>query len=408
MHYFLTLLFVISFNISAIEKWSRFRGENGQGTATSKLTLKLSKENLKWSFNLKGKGSCSPVIWGSKLFITAEVSAGKIKLFCIDSDKGKELWSQSLNTGNYHVHRFNNAAASTPCLTENQVFVTWFDAKKSKGQLGAFSHEGKQQWVKEIGSFKGKHGFTINPVTADGKVIISHLHQAESHVIAYDCKDGKELWKSGFPSEDVSYSTPLIRKSAKGSEVIVTGPSIGMVSLDFKTGTTNWSLKKSHNMRTVASPIEVKIDGEVYITSSQKNSSYTAIKLPSPTSADPQISWSVKKMGSYVPTHLVRGTSVYILKDSSGSFTEYKIKEQKKIAQVNLSANFYSSPILINDFIYCLSRSGKLFIINPKGLKLVQSMDLNVPEDTDWIDATPAAANDSLYIRLGSRLDCYR
>ena len=34
--------------------------------------------------------------------------------------------------------------------------------------------------------------------------------------------------------------------------------------------------------------------------------------------------------------------------------------------------------------------------------------DLSPGEEVTWVDASPALANDSLYLRVGARLDCYR
>ena len=394
------LLLILCTSTLFADNWPSFRGADG--SATTKLPLKISKSNLKWSFDLKGGGSSSPVVWGNKLFITA-ANSGKLRLICVNTETGKEDWSKALTTGEYHTHRFNNQAASSPLLTQSHVFITWFDGQKNKGMLGAFTHDGKEAWTKVIGDFKGRHGFTLNPSTHDGKVIVAHLHQGDSYVTLLNNKDGSEVWKVSFPPADVSYSKPLIRKNGSKYEVILTGPSIGMVSLDFNSGKQNWQLRNAHKLRTVASPVEVTIDGETYLSSSTKTYAYTAAKI----SGKPEVTWTAKKMGSYVPTHLAWKSSVFVLKDS-GTLTEYNLKENKKVKQTDLKDNFYASPLLINNHIYCLSRNAKLSIVNPEDMSIVHKLDLNAPESAEWTDSTPAVANDSLYIRLGNRLDCYK
>ncbi|MCM8541601.1 MAG: PQQ-like beta-propeller repeat protein [Lentisphaeraceae bacterium] len=160
----LFISFLMISQIYAIDTWPRFRGLNGQGKSSSTLPKKLTKSNLKWSFALSGGGSSSPVVWGNKVFIQSANKNKSVTLYCIDSQSGKELWSHELNTGQYHTHKFNNQAASTPSLTENEVIVTWYDAAKQQGMLGVFDHSGKRLWEKMVGPFKGKHrcpGFTF-------------------------------------------------------------------------------------------------------------------------------------------------------------------------------------------------------------------------------------------------------
>lgn len=400
---------ILCTTVPADENWPRFRGIDGQGKSSSTLPDKISKSNLAWSFKLSGGGSSSPVIWGNKLFIQAENKKKSINLYCINVTDGKELWSQELNTGDYHTHKFNNQAATTPSLTENEVIATWYDASKQQGMLAVFNHSGKKLWEKQVGSFKGKHGFTINTANAKDRIILSHLHQGTSYIGAFDIKTGKQLWKLDCPSEDVAYSTPLIRHiNDKTTEIIVTGPSIGMMCLDFDSGKLKWQQRKAHDKRTVSSPVEIKIKGQSYITGSQKDKQYTAIKLPD-TGNSGSIHWQERKIGSYVPTHLAIENRLFILQDN-GALSEYDFINKKRVGQIRLSGDCYSSPILIKSKIYCITRSGVLEVIDTANGKMtkVHSLNLNPPEDTIWVDATPAVKEGRLFVRLGNRLDCYK
>lgn len=404
------ILFCFIFLANADDTWPRFRGIDGKGISPSKLPEKLTAKNKIWSATLSGGGSSSPVIWGDKLFIQAENKGENIKLYCLNAETGKEVWVKELTTGNYHTHKFNNQAASTPSLTENEIIVTWYDSSKQKGMLGVFSHSGKKLWDIEVGDFKGKHGFTINSNNAKDRIIISHLHQGTSFIGAYDIKSGKQLWKHDCPSEDVSYSTPLIRQNSSGKvEVIVTGPSIGMKSLDFASGKLNWQLQKAHNQRTVNSPFEIQVNGETYLTGSQKDKMYTAVKLSKKDSTPGTIHWQERKIGSYVPSHIAQGNRLFILQDN-GALSEYDFVNKKRVNQIRLSGDCYSSPIMIDEKLYCITRNGILDVVSVKSglLKKEYSLNLQPPENTIWVDATPAAVGNKLFVRVGNRVDCYR
>ena len=72
-------------------------------------------------------------------------------------------------------------------------------------------------------------------------------------------------------------------------------------------------------------------------------------------------------------------------------------------------ANFYASPLLIGGQLFCLSRDGEVYAIAVgEEATILARSDLRPGEEVTWVDATPAVANDSLYVRMGARLDCYR
>ena len=231
-----------------------------------------------------------------------------------------------------------------------------------------------------------------------------HIHLGKSYTACLDSTTGKEIWKVDCPAGEVSYSTPLIRKNGSEQEVIITAPSFGMMSLDFKTGKKNWALPKAHDLRTVSSPVGITVGDKTFFSSSQKRYGYTAVKVEN---GKAEVAWRERKMGSYVPTHLAVGNSIFVLKDS-GTLTKYDPVAQKELKQISFGANFYASPLLINNKIYCLSRNGKLFIVDPENLTIVHKMDLEIPDGTDYSDSTPAVAHDGIYIRIGNKLEFYK
>ncbi|MCM8532399.1 MAG: PQQ-binding-like beta-propeller repeat protein [Lentisphaeraceae bacterium] len=392
------------------DNWTRFRGKDGRGLSSTTLPKKLSIEkNRSWSIDLKGKGSSSPVIWGDKLFITAKTANGNIRLICLNNETGKETWSQELDSGDYHTHKYNNAAASTPCLTQDALFLPWFHGGQGKVMFSAFSHDGKKLWEKKLGSFESQHGFTANPVTEDNLVIIPVLNKGKSFVSAFDTKTGKEIWKHSVESSYVSYSTPLIRTDYNGKkEVIVTSPAFGTLSIFLKDGKKNWHLPKTFSKRTVNTHFEVQIDGKNFLCASQKGKDFYAVELPSKTNPKPKVFWNERKIGSYVPSFIEKEGVLYIAQDN-GALSSYDFKGKKRIDQIKLGADVYSSPVFVKDQLYIMSRFGKLFVVDTKPrLKLNYSLDLNPPESSDWLDATPTPVNNKLYLRLGSRLDCLK
>ena len=70
-------------NLEDSETWKQFRGNNATAIGSGqKVPVNLGKETLRWSVNLSGRGSSSPVIWGERLFVTSEDrEAGQVELY---------------------------------------------------------------------------------------------------------------------------------------------------------------------------------------------------------------------------------------------------------------------------------------------------------------------------------------
>jgi len=55
--------------------WSQWRGSEGTGVSTeTNVPMEWSSgKNLKWKAPLPGSGHSSPIVWGNKVFLTAEI-----------------------------------------------------------------------------------------------------------------------------------------------------------------------------------------------------------------------------------------------------------------------------------------------------------------------------------------------
>ena len=96
--------------------WPRWRGPKADGVADDrKLPTQWSpSENICWSVKLPGWGTSSPVVYGSRVFVTSELNQeGKKSLLTLGFDRteGRELWRDDFGFGvNQLVHEKSNPA----------------------------------------------------------------------------------------------------------------------------------------------------------------------------------------------------------------------------------------------------------------------------------------------------------
>ena len=404
--------------LGAEESWPRFRGPDGTGVAGDQsVPVKFDETTLAWSVDLAGPGTSSPVVWGDALFLTGEDrKRGEVTLQCLDAKTGAKRWLKVLKTGDYHTHNMNNLASATPCVDGDVVVLGWFDGKKKVVMLTAYSHGGEKQWDYEVGDFKASHGISMQPVIEDGRVVYANLHQAGGSVAALDVKTGKPVWRTEFPenADKTTYITPLVRKlhGSDEKEVVIASMTLGVRGLDFATGKENWSLTGVFIQRTIVSPVDILAGSgakDSLLMVGCKNGILIAVR-PADAKADgsAEVAWKFGKKTPYVPTPVSDGETLYVL-DDGGNLSAVDPVSGEVRWKERLMANFYASPLLIGGKLYCLSREGELFVAEVgEKFEALSTTDLKPADGVSWVDTTPAVAHDSLYVRVGARLDCYR
>src|SRR5947208_1121751 len=146
------LLALLPLNAHA-QEWTQLRGPNGTGiSAATTIPTTFAEADYNWRVELPGKGHSSPVIWGSKIFVTsAEEEKGKRHLICVDSATGKLLWTKTYSFKPYSHHEFNTAASASPTVDADLVYAIW--PTPDSYTVTAVDHEGHEVWSKDFGSF---------------------------------------------------------------------------------------------------------------------------------------------------------------------------------------------------------------------------------------------------------------
>ena len=99
---------------SFAEDWRGFRGNDGSGISREEVPTPIrwsGSENLRWSIELPGAGSSSPIVVGENVLVTCysgygnpmggttEKSGLKRHLVCVDRQTGKVQWQSIPRTG---------------------------------------------------------------------------------------------------------------------------------------------------------------------------------------------------------------------------------------------------------------------------------------------------------------------
>ena len=220
--------------------WPRFRGPNGQGIAeTGNIPVDISQESLVLWKTPVPSGYSSAVIWGDRIYLTANESANEKELMtlCINRKSGKIMWRQTVEAQTKAgLHPRNHLASSTPAVDEKHVYVYF-------GTYGlvCYDHEGNKVWYRIIKTPQNHYGMATSPVLYQDKVILvlDDNSMTVSRLLAVNRDTGQTIWQQRRSLFRAGWSTPVIWRHDSIDELVVLG-SQRLTSYNPSTGEEIW------------------------------------------------------------------------------------------------------------------------------------------------------------------------
>jgi outer membrane protein assembly factor BamB len=228
----------------------------------------------------------------------------------------------------------------------------------------------------------------------------------DSFVAAFDVADGTEVWRTA--RDDVpTWSTPAVRHGPGQAQLIVNGyRHIG--GYDPRTGTELWRMTGGGD---VPIPTPVVSGDLVFITNSHGTGSpiyairATAagdISLQGGASSNRHIAWSQPREGAYMPTPVIYGAHLYLLRDN-GVLAVYDAETGDRLYRQRLGpggSGFTASPVAADGKVYFTSEDGDVYVVRAGAeYELLADNDMG-----EVCMATPAISEGMLFYRTRSHL----
>ncbi|MBP7951633.1 MAG: PQQ-binding-like beta-propeller repeat protein [Verrucomicrobiales bacterium] len=384
------------------QEWTRFRGPKGSGINDKGAVIpdNFTAKDFRWTLDLPGAGTSSPVLWGTRLFLTAESGKdGARQVLCVDSESGRVLWTVEDAFKPHRHHRFNNFASSSPAVDAEHLYVAWTSGDQM--QVLALTHDGKLAWQTSLGYFFEEHGSGTSPVVVGETLVVSKDHKGRDAFIAgLSTADGKILWKVPRQTAHSSFSTPLVFERVPGRpEVVFNSNPQALTSIDPASGKVLWeqSFADKTEFRAVGSPVAA--EGVVFAMVGQGSGGKASVALRLKEDAPPETAWELNKALAYVPTPLAVAKHFYILNDG-GILSCVRAASGEVVYSERVLENAYSSPVSTAGKIYCISRTGEVAVVKAgEKFEVLGRASLGEP-----CESTPALANGMMFIRTAKRL----
>lgn len=376
------------------DNWPNFRGPEGIGIAYhTDVPTEWDGEsgmNIVWKTPIPQPGFNSPIIWKDRIFLSGADRRTQV-VYCIDSDSGKILWEQTMDD-------VPGSPEQRPRTTEDTGFAAPTMATDGRhacvifatGDIGAFDFEGKRIWVRNLGIPENHYGHSSSLIIYQDILLVQYDQNSGGHLLGLNIRTGTTLYDTPRDTE-ISWASPILVNTGSRDEVILNSNPY-VISYDPRTGRELWRVRC---MLGEIAPSLAYADGWVYAVNEYARLAAIDLKNPS------EVAWEYIDDLSEVSSP-VAGDGLLYMPSSYGTVTCFDAKSGERLWLHEHEEGFYSSPILVGEYVYLMDMDGLLLIFKAaREFELVTSNPLG-----ERAVAIPAFMHDRIYIRGEKHLFC--
>ena len=347
-------------------------------------------KNIGWKLELPCTGKSSPIIWDDKIFVTG-AEGNQCNIYCIDKKSGTILWKGPASNipgepaEAPKMDREGGLAVST-AATNGKVVCAIF----ANGNLVCFDLDGKQKWARNIGTPENNYGYSSSLLISGDLLLVQFDSNTKISLIGIDIGSGEQRWETLRQGRTV-WSSPVLAYFGGTAQVVINGnPAVS--SFDAFTGKQLWAVECMSG--DVAPSVAVNSTMAFAVTDYAK---LTAIKPGTGAS----VAWEDNTFTPDVSSPVATDEYLF-LSTGNGDVACYNPSAGDTLWTHYFEDQFYASPIVADEKVYLLDRSGVMHIVEAgASFRLVSEASLG-----ETADCTPAFSDKKIYIRGSKNLYC--
>ncbi len=371
-----------------------FRGQDSRGIAGGSGFPTswdgVSGKNVVWKIANPKSGKSSPVIWDEKLFITG--AEDKVcEVYCINKNTGEIIWTGSASgvTGEPQVlptmDQEAGLAVSSVATNGKEVCAIF-----ANGNIICFDMDGKLKWSKNIGVPETTYGYASSLIIYKNLLLVQFDSNTKLSLIGIDIESGEQKWETLRRGRPV-WSSPVLGNFNGNPQLVING-NPGVSGYDPSSGKELWSVDCMSG--DVAPSVALNSKMVYAVTDYAK---LAAIKPGTGAS----IAWSDNTYTPDVSSPVANDKFLFV-STGNGDVACYNSEKGDTLWTHYFMDQFYASPIIADDMVFLLDRSGVMHIVKAQSeYKLVAEAALG-----EATDCTPAFSDKKIYIRGKKNLYC--
>lgn len=378
--------------------WPCWRGPAGDNHAPPGNQTPLrwnlqTGENVLWKTPLPGRGHSTPVLVGDAIYLTtAEAGPQTQSLLQFDRAQGRLLnrWVLHRGTLPATIHPNNSHASPTPAFDGEHLIAVFHTADAIWAT--AVSLDGQQVWSRRVAAFQPQvfqFGYGASPLVVDDLVVIAAEYNGpESGLYALDVRTGQTVWQVPRPS-NLNFASPIAATIAGRQQILLAGAE-QIAAYDPPTGTLLWSVDSA----TEAICGTIVWDGSRVMVSGGNPDRGTWCVQGDGSERE---LWR-NRVGCYEQSLLATPDYVYAAADQGVVYCWKTGDGTEMWRQRVFPGGISASPLLSRQRLYIAAEAGTVYVLaaSPDRYELLAENPSG-----DSIFASPVAADDRLYLRVG-------
>ena len=397
--------------------WPHWRGPRFDGHADgARIPFEWGADkNLAWQTDLPGLGHSSPIVWGDRVFLTSATETGTERyVICVDRRNGKIIWQHTAVAGlaAEPTHAWNTHASAT-CATDGKCVYAYF------GTPGLFCYDldGRLLWKKKFGSIVASTdwgGGAASPLLFENFVFINGDHGSyrgqkdetgkdygSSWLWALEKRTGEIRWKTER-NQGMGWCTPVIWNSGSRQELVLNG-QIGVWSYDPHSGKEFWHVVRRAVDEGFGEVTPIWGHGLLYVFTGKPGPAWAIRAGGEGDVSDTHVAWRIKRKERDVSSPVLVGDHLYTV-SRTGIATCVNAKTGEEVWKDRLGGEPSASLVAADDKLLIVSHDGTTYVLAAApAFKLLHTNKLG---DGDQFRASPAVVPGQLLIRSDRRLYC--
>ena len=378
--------------------WPSFRGAGGLGVAhytTAPMEWDIEKgEGLRWKAKVPRPGANSPVVWGTRLFLTGADEENR-EVYCYDTETGELLWQRTLKrfpktpAGAPDVSEDTGYAAPTMAAHGDQVFAVF-----ANGDIVSYDLDGNLVWGFALGLPANHYGHSSSLLAWKNLLFVQFDDSENPRLIALDTATGERAWVA--KRKTISWASPILAHTPFGPQLILCSEE-DVDGYDPVSGKLLWT---ESCLGGEVAPSAAYADKRVFAANEYAMAS--GIQLSQADGAvQSEVIWQWDEFLPEVSSPIGDGQYFYF-GTSFGDFVCLDAKTGEKAWAEEIGEGFYSSPVLVGDRIFIPDTEGTMFIFKAGAeYELLGTRTIGEPTFT-----TPAYLDGRIYLRTVENLYC--
>lgn len=382
------------------KNWTSFRG-SGIGVVKADTLTDwdgATGKNILWKTPVPLAGKNSPIIWNDSIFFSGATTEVQ-EVFCFDAATGALRWRKAVGKPDPakapKIMDDTGYAAPTMTTDGRRVFAMFVT-----GDIVALDFTGNVVWSKALGMPDNQYGHATSLIMWQDRLIVQFDQGLEakfnkSALLALDAATGKEIWKTPRPVAN-SWTSPIVVSTPAGPQIITTANPF-VIAYEPKDGTELWRVKC---LEGDVAPSPAYANGLVLAV--MENAIGSAIKVDGKGDVSKShVAWEIDSHLPDIVSPLITDKHAFTV-ETFGNVTCYDATNGKKLWEHQFDSTFHASPFIVGNVVHLIDRKGVTYRFEAAGeFKL-----LNQPALGEAVSATPAIVNNRMYIRGESNLYC--